>query len=198
MLIVFLLGGYILALKTWNASFLLKVIPTALALIASVTFWIEQKNNNDTNQSKFIMELNNQFISNDDFKKVEWELEKYYVHYSTIGRNPSVDKSFSEMFSINQFNRQALVNYMVHLEGVATLIWSHQLHLSQISNLMAYRYFIAVNNPVVQELELLPDLYKDYYQGIAKIYKRWEKYLRKRHITIPMEKDSLGKKLKKI
>ena len=37
---------------------------------------------------------------------------------------------------------------------------------------MAYRYFIAVNNPVVQELELIP--YKDYYQGIIKVFKDWK------------------------
>ena len=36
---------------------------------------------------------------------------------------------------------------------------------------MAYRYFIAVNNPVVQKLELKP--YEAFYQGIYKVYDEW-------------------------
>lgn len=58
------------------------------------------------------------------------------------------------MFGIDKPDRQSLVNYLVHLEGVATLVNTGVLRLKTINDLMAYRYFIAVNNPVVQELEL--------------------------------------------
>ena len=61
---------------------------------------------------------------------------------------------------------QDLVNYLVHLEGVAALVNNGVLRISAINDLMAYRFFIAVNNPVVQELELKP--FKEYYKGIYK------------------------------
>ena len=47
------------------------------------------------------------------------------------------------------------------------------LRISAVNDLMAYRFFIAVNNPVAQELELKP--FKDYYKGIFKLYPVWEK-----------------------
>ena len=37
-----------------------------------------------------------------------------------------------------------------------------------------HRFFIAMNNPIVQKLELIP--YADYYRGCFKLYKYWRKY----------------------
>ena len=78
-------------------------------------------------------------------------------------------------FTERHRTRQDLVNYLVHLEGVAALVNEGVLHLDVITDLMAYRYFIAVNNPVVQQKELLP--YRDYYQGIFRLYDNWSKTL---------------------
>ena len=69
--------------------------------------------------------------------------------------------------------RQNLVNYLVHLEGIATLVNNGVLRLDAINDLMAYRYFIAVNNPVVQQLELDP--YEEYYHGLVGINTEWSK-----------------------
>ena len=71
--------------------------------------------------------------------------------------------------------RQHLVNYLVHLEGIAALVHEGVLRSKVVTNLMAYRYFIAVNNPIVQKNELLP--YEDYYQGCFAIYEKWSKTL---------------------
>lgn len=195
--IAILLCGYIFALKKWSASYLADVIPTALALVAAVTFWIEYSHNSNINEAKFILELNNQFISNPDLKKVEWVLENYYAKYGPADEREILDNSLREQFALEKEDRQNLVNYLVHLEGIATLVCSHQLRLNQISNLMAYRYFIAVNNPIVQELELLPPLYSDHYKGISEIYCKWEWHLRLLNITIPMEKEAINSKRNK-
>lgn len=173
------------------------VIMTALALVAAVTFWVEYKTNSDINEAKFILELNNQFISNDQLKNVEWDLEKYYADYRNNKCAEERDALFRLKYSFNAPERQDLINYLVHLEGIATLICFHQLRLKQVSHLIAYRYFIAVNNPVVQELELLPDCYREHYQGIIKVYKNWEKHLSAEKIKIPMEKYSLKNALGK-
>ena len=83
------------------------------------------------------------------------------------------------------------VNYLVHLEGMAALVNDGVLRLSAIDDLMAYRYFIAVNNPVVQKFELIP--YQDYYQGLIKLFPKWAAKNKKR---MPMAKTRLDKKLK--
>ena len=49
---------------------------------------------------------------------------------------------------------------------------------------MSYRYFIAVNNPIVQKTELIK--YKDFYHGIFDIYDNWVTEIRKLGEEPPM------------
>ncbi len=59
-----------------------------------------------------------------------------------------------------------------------------------IDDLMSYRYFIAMNNPVVQEIELLE--YPDFYKGCIQIYQKWVNHMEiKEKVKPPMyDKDS--------
>ena len=62
---------------------------------------------------------------------------------------------------------------------------------------MSYRYFIAVNNPIVQKLELLE--YTDYYMGCFAIYDEWVEDLHEQGVIPPMYdkmKNDLTKKVK--
>ena len=80
------------------------------------------------------------------------------------------------------------MNYLVHLEGVATMVNTGILRLNTINDLMAYRFFIAVNNPIVQELEL--HKYKEYYKGIYDLYPLWAKRIRK---DMPLKETELNR-----
>lgn len=51
---------------------------TIIAIIAAVAFWLEYHENKLLNEAQFIIDLNEQFISNDKMSAVEWDLEKYY------------------------------------------------------------------------------------------------------------------------
>lgn len=97
------------------------------------------------------------------------------------------DIKFGLDLDIDSHERQELVNYLVHLESVATLVNHDILRLEVISDLVAYRYFIAVNNPYVQNCELIP--YRDYYRECYKIYKRWKKLMKDKNMVVPMEKN---------
>lgn len=120
---------------------------------------------------------------------VEHELEKFYAKAKDGNDTEEDRKHLRTLYDINGEKRQHLVNYLVHLEGVATLVNNGVLRLSTITDLMAYWYFIAVNNPVVQELEIIP--YRDYYQGIVKVFRDWRKAINK----MPMEKYRLDNKV---
>jgi len=154
------------------------VITTSLAIVGGVAIWMEMQSNERINEAQLIMELNNQFITNENFADIEWALEKYYAEYMQAKRNGKdpAELTLDIDLSLENRNRQKLVNYLVHLEGVAALVNEGVLHLDVITDLMAYRYFIAVNNPDVQKAELLP--YKDYYNGIFRSTKNgarnWE------------------------
>ena len=170
------------------------IIDTVLAIIAAVTFWIELQSNEAVNQAQLIAELNNQFISNPELTKVEWRLEQYYAEYQERihRKKPTKTIPFHLTCDLEDLERQHLINYLVHLEGIAALVNDGVLRLSAITDLMAYRYFIAVNNPVVQKNELLP--YINYYQGCYKIYRKWQRKLGRK--KVPMAENNFRKKAK--
>lgn len=167
------------------------IVTTILAIVAAVAFWMEFRSNERINEAQLIMELNDQFISNPQFNKVELELEKYYVQYREARRmGTSVEEiPFGIDLDVFDEDRQSVINYLVHLEGVAALVNEGVLHLNVITDLMAYRYFIAVNNPIVQEKELLP--YQEYYRGCFRIYEKWSQALGAD--KVPMNENALDK-----
>ena len=189
-------AAYVALQLTIHDDIISTIVTTVLTIIAAVAFWVEFRANERTNEAQVIMELNNQFISNERLTRIEWILEKYYAQYQAADRTgESIANLKPELdLSLESEGRQALVNYLVYLEGIATLVNRKVLHLDVITNLMAFRYFIAVNNPVVQELELKP--YKDYYQGIYEIYPQWSKNIPKE--KIPMWKHALVKEEQQI
>lgn len=59
-------------------SIISTIITTITALIAAVTFWLQLKRSEKLNEATFIMNLNNQFISNDEMTRIEHALELFY------------------------------------------------------------------------------------------------------------------------
>lgn len=158
-----------------------------LAIVASVfaaLLTIEQ--NARIAEGQLIKELNSEFINNEDLSKIESKLEKYYYDYNN-NENSTKGLRLDIGRKIGEADRQALVNYLVHLEAISALVNSKILRLSAINDLVAYRFFIALNNPFVQEWEIKP--YSDYYSGCIKLYKKWKDILRRKHIPIPMEEN---------
>lgn len=171
LLVALYLAGQYIAQDNEFAS----AVSTILAIIAAVAFWMEFRSNERINEAQLIMELNHQFISSEQLSQVEWALEKYYARYlkAKEGGNDNAVIELDIDLDMEKPSRQNLVNYLVHLEGIAALVSEGVLHLDTITDLMAYRYFIAVNNPIVQKKELLP--YEDYYRGCFRIYDEWSK-----------------------
>ncbi len=189
-LMILLSVGYVLGqfLVDWDKYD--ETVNTVIVIIGAVAFWLEFKNNGYLNEAQFIMELNNQFISNSDLIDIEKQLEKCYCAF----HNKDFDLYYKELANFQAYltendKRQYLVNYLVHLEGIAAIINNGVMRLDVIDDLMAYRYFIAVNNPIVQKLELLE--YYRFYQGCFNVYQRWKKVLEKQKIEIPMIEDDL-------
>ena len=169
---------YLYLRTTTDDSSITDMVMAICAILAAVAFWVEYHHNNKINEAQFVMELNNQFITDKKLSTVEHDLEMYYVaSKKALEEQTTCMEGFSEKYNINQKEHQNLVNYLVHLEGIATMVNTGILRLNTINDLMAYRYFIAVNNPAVQELELSE--YQEYYKGIFNLYPVWKKKLGK-------------------
>lgn len=125
-------------------------------------------------QASFILEYNRSFIENADMAYVERYLENYI---NDVGQGKF------DLENKNRNDRQKLINYLVYLEGLSSCILGGGLDLDSVDNLFAYRYFLAMNNPVVQQIELLP--FGDYYRGCFKLYDLWYRYREIKWSTIP-------------
>ena len=72
---------------------------------------------------------------------------------------------------------------------MASLIERDIIDFYIIDNILSYRFFVFVNNPQVQEKELLP--YYQNYRGTIYLYNRWYKFEENRGLKIPLMETAL-------
>ena len=167
-----------------DVSTLSSVLSTVTALIAAVAFWMQLKRTENLDEANFIMNLNEQFISNDQLTRVEQALELYFGQ-----EFEGKDGCLNLVLERDHEDCQRLINYLVYMEGLAALIKRNVMHLGVIDDLFAYRFFIAVNNPIVQKFELLP--FANYYKGCFELSEMWTKQWRKEGRPIPLDQHAL-------
>ncbi len=129
-------------------------------------------------ESRFILQYNQVFIQDKNMYDIQHLLEKQMLN-----------KGYGKI--ITPQNQQSLINYLVYLEGLAPLVFKNVLPLETIDDLLAYRFFLAINNKEVQKDQLFA--FPDYYKGCFKLYKVWKKYRKDRGLQILQEENSLDK-----
>lgn len=170
-------AAYVFLNYRFDLSVMTQAVSTISLVAGVIAVAVQLKREQDLNEAQFITGYNDRFTTDPQMVKVEMKLEDY-----SKGRTPDIDFPGAE--------RQDLINYLVYLEGLAALVSRGVLRIPIIDNLFAYRYFLAVNNPVVQELELKPD--GEYYQGIFRLYGPWAAYRRDSGGTILLETTALA------
>lgn len=144
-------------------------ISTVAGIIGVVMAFFELHGSRRLNEASYIKDLNQQFINNKEMVDVEHALETYNNKHLLGETHDSLELDIR----VDGKDRQKLVNYLVYLEGISSIIEQGVLHIDEINSLFGYRYFLAVNNPVVQNIELYP--FANYYQGIFNVYDKWIK-----------------------
>lgn len=148
-------------------------IATGLVLYQLKASEKTEMHQNDIEEASFMLKYNQTFIQDANMVEVERLLEDQ-AYYDTEKRE-----------IITPENRQKFINYLVYLESMAPLILRGVLSLEHIDNLMAYRYFLAVDNAELQDKELRP--FAEYYRGCYKLYVRWKKFRKERGLENPCE-----------
>ena len=132
-----------------------------------------ESHQNDIEEATFLLQFNQTFIQDANMVEVERLLEDQ-AYYDDNGEK-----------IINKENRQKFINYLVYLESLAPLILNNVLNLEHIDNLMAYRFFLAVNNVELQEKELIP--FAEYYRGCYRLYNVWSEYRKNEGLHNPCD-----------
>ena len=132
------------------------------------------KHQNDVEKAEFILEYNRSFVENEKMTEME-----RYMECKLTGAD------YGEVSDLTE-HRQDMVNYLVYLEGLASCILDDILDFDHIDDLFAYRFFLAMNHPEVQSIDLLP--YATYYRGCFRLYDKWLRYRMKCGKYDPHEK----------
>lgn len=172
-----LLAAYFIILNWVDINVLSTIFVTAATIIGGIAIWIQLKRDKDIKEAEFIISYNNMFLENTAFTQVERELERYKKELITDDDLKKIDS-------------QSLINYLVYLEALATLILKGVLKFDNIDNLLSYRFFLATNNKIVQEIELVPE--REFYKGIFELHKKWTEFKVKKDYTIILKETSLN------
>lgn len=142
-------------------------VVVALAAALMIIYQLEQEKEieqeeNRIHEANFILQYNQIFLENENMQKAQSMLTNHYIGIETLTDEKVYD------------NLQKFVNYLVYLEGLAPLILNGVLNFENIDDLFAYRYFIAMNNPILQKISLRE--YPQHYRGCYKLYRIWRDY----------------------
>lgn len=156
-----------------------KILEVLLAYGAIVVVYLEIRQNKQISEAQLVKDINSEFINNESLSMIEHQLEIYYSQYMAVKEDDEKKKNLKLDLNLDteSYQRQYLVNYLVHLEAVASLVNANILRLNVINELVAYRFFIAMNNPEIQKLELEP--YWPFYMGCYKLHKKWTENMKK-------------------
>jgi hypothetical protein len=142
------------------------------AIVGAIAIWFEMKRTKDMAEGEFVLTLNNSFSSNEDLK----------VLFGKLVNGAELTEE----------ERPAIVEYLTFFETVYILITRNVVEIKIINDLFAYRFFMAVNNKYVQELELISDC--QYYRNIYKLDRLWLEYRMKEGIECKESEYLLSKR----
>ncbi len=168
---------YVISTQFFDFNYVSTVVATVVAGFGIFGVWIQLKKETDIKEAEFLMNFNFTFITTEKFVRMEKRLE----HARKSG----------EPMTFTDEERQELIDYLVYLESFAPLVLKKMVRLEVIDDLFGYRFFIAVNNKDVQELELCPEA--QYYRGCFKLYQEWKAYRLENNLDIPMDETGLDK-----
>ncbi|MFA5007216.1 MAG: hypothetical protein WC509_07090 [Candidatus Izemoplasmatales bacterium] len=149
-------------LYVYENTHLEQTVATFAALGGLVGIYLEFRRSKRMAEAEFITRLNTDFNQTDRILGLYEKLEAYFRH-------PAENS--------NIFDKTVCADFVVYLtffETLYNLISRNIIGIDRIHDLFAYRFFIMVNNPIIQKIEL--EKYDYSYVNIFKLYRLWLKH----------------------
>ena len=154
---------------------IVNIVTVVTAIIGAVALYVQFKKDKGINTASFLMEYSKSFYNDYDLIDVFHELEKY-----------SCDNNYR--FDYDKYSAK-IIAYLEWIESIASLLERGTIDFYTIDNTISYRFFVIVNNPQVQENELIK--YDEYWRGTYWLYDHWYKYEMKRGLEMPLSETAL-------
>jgi hypothetical protein len=138
----------------FEGSRLQETVVAVTAVVGALAMWFQMKRSKDMAEGEFILTLNTSFSKTKDIRELYTKLAS--------GR------------PLTEADRTAVVQYMTFFETMYLLIDRDVVDMKLLDDLFRYRFYIAVTNPQIQEMELIPDA--PYYCNIYTLDHLWTKH----------------------
>jgi hypothetical protein len=144
--------------------------------------WLELSKEQEVNQASFILSINSDFYALGG---------KGTMYAADLEKKLDEDYSKIKKLELKEEDQIMVIQYLVWVKTLSSLINRRMVKFSAIDDLFAYKFFVAVNHPEIQKMELIP--YQTAYKGIYKAHKAWKQYRKKKGLEIYNEKTDLSK-----
>lgn len=177
-LLVIMCVGIIVGSFFGEVGNIISTIVTSLtAIISAVAVYIQMKKDADITQTEFLLEFSKFFYTFEGTQIIEQKIDR------------AMEKN--QIYEYTDDDYLYLCDYLLWLEGLASMVMDKSLTISLINDLYNYRFFAVVNNPMIQEKELVK--FSSYYPGIFKLHKKWVDYRKAKGQPIMQEEFDLSK-----
>ncbi|MBQ7917438.1 MAG: hypothetical protein IJ310_01325 [Clostridia bacterium] len=157
------------------------LITIITAIVGAFGIWLELNKEQEINQASFILSINSDFYALGG---------KGTMYAADLEKMLDEDFSGVKKLELTKEHQTMVIQYLVWVKTLSSLINRRMIKISAIDDLFSYKFFVAINNPEIQKMELIP--YKTAYRGIFKAHKIWKKYREKHGLEIYNEKTDLS------
>lgn len=137
---------------------------TILAIVAALLAYKELKVGADNSRGEFILNLQQVYSDNEAYADL---FEVCWHNYLGKLENEKLKEYILE-------HEKDVLNYMTFFESVYLMLDRRVLNLKLLDELFGRRFFIVVNNRVVQDCDLVVN--KPYYENVFLLFDRWKEY----------------------
>ena len=157
------------------------IITILTAIVGAFGIWLELNKEQEINQASFILSINSDFYALGG---------KGTMYAADLEKMLDEDFSGVKKLKLTEEHQTMVIQYLVWVKTLSSLINRRMIKISAIDDLFSYKFFVAINNPEIQKMELIP--YKTAYRGIFKAHRIWKKYRVKHGLEIYNEKTDLS------
>ena len=157
---------------------IVNIVTIATAVTGALALYIEFLKNKKIQTAHFLVDYSKSFYN------CYYDLFECFTELKKHADNPE--------YKINMTKyKSKIIVYLQWVEAIASLVERGVLDLYTVDNILAYRFFLIVNNPDVQKKILIPR--QQFYRGTYYLYDRWYKYEQSRNLAMPQEDTALRK-----
>ena len=154
-----------------------ELIAIVSALIAIITIAKQIDAQQETSEAQFIFDINDKYVSNEDYKHIYTLLDSYQILLDTGASREELD---AQEERLNNLSNSQISNYLTFFEVLNLLRLKGSVKLEMMDDLFAYRFFIAVRNPVIYRRKLK---YGN-FANIRQLHDEWVAYRVERNLKI--------------